>query len=74
MIILTITANCGYPVSGTSSSLTNFTDPATPGMLVTFSCSENSVLTGPDSATCMDNGQWEPDPREVKCKGTASNH
>ena len=38
-------------------------------MIVTFSCSEDLVLTGTDSATCMDTGQWIPDPRKVKCKG-----
>ena len=70
-----VAANCGYPLSGSSNSLTvtNFSDPATPGMVVVFSCSEDLVLTGLDSAMCMDNGEWEPDPREfeARCKGTA---
>ena len=26
------------------------------------------VLTGPTTATCMGNGEWEPDPTEVQCK------
>ena len=69
-----IAANCGYPF-GSSSSLTvaNFSDPAIPGMVVAFNCSEDLVLTGPGSAMCMDNGEWEPDPREfeVRCKGRA---
>ena len=65
-----VTANCGYPVSSSSSSLsTNFSDPATPGMLVIFRCSEDLVLVGPDSSACMDDGQWEPDPSKVRCKG-----
>ena len=50
--------------------LTNFSDPATQGKTVIFSCSEDLVLTGPDSAACMDIGQWVLDPREVKCEGT----
>ena len=71
-----VAANCGYPLSGSSSSqltVANFSDPATPGMVVVFGCSEGLVLTGPDSAMCMDNGEWEPDPREfaARCKGTA---
>ena len=75
IIINLVAANCGYPLSGSSSSLlvANFSDPATPGMVVVFGCSEDLVLTGPGSAACMDNGEWEPDLREfaVRCKGTA---
>ena len=59
-------------MAGSSSSVTNFSDPATSGILVTFSCSENLVLVGPNSSMCMDNGQWEPDPREIKCIGINS--
>ena len=63
--------NCGYPkITDSSVTLTNFSNPATQGVSVTFSCSEDLVLTGPDSVTCMDNQQWEPDPSELKCNGT----
>ena len=70
LIIFTKVVNCGHPkINGNSVTLVNFSDPALREASVGFSCSENFVLIGPDSAKCMDNGQWEPDPREVKCKG-----
>lgn len=47
----------------------NYTDPAVEGSNVTFSCPSGLILTGPSVATCMRNGKWEPDPREVACKG-----
>ena len=37
------------------------------GSIATFSCPPGLVLIGPNSSTCMGNGEWEPDPREVKC-------
>ena len=42
------------------------------GSSVTFSCSPGLVLTGPNSSTCMGNGEWEPDPRKAICKGESS--
>ena len=39
------------------------------GTDVTFGCSPGLILTGPNATTCMTNRQWEPDPREVMCKG-----
>ena len=36
---------------------------------VSFSCLPGMVLNGPNSTTCMENGEWEPDPREVACNG-----
>ena len=37
------------------------------GDSVSFTCSSGLVLSGPNSSTCMGNGEWEPDPREVAC-------
>ena len=34
-----------------------------------FHCPSGLTLTGPMSTTCMMNGEWEPDPGEVKCTG-----
>ena len=39
------------------------------GTNITFTCSPGLVLTGPNTSTCMGNGEWEPNPREVECKG-----
>ena len=38
------------------------------GDMVTFICSSGLILTGPNISTCMGNGKWEPDPREIACK------
>ena len=64
-------ADCGYPNFQVDSPVLvmGYSDPAREGTAITFSCSPGLVLTGPNTTTCMDNGQWEPDPREVKCKG-----
>ena len=45
-----------------------YRDPAVEGSEVTFDCSSGLVMSGPNSSTCMENGRWEPDPREVECK------
>ena len=37
--------------------------PAVEGTSVTFSCPPGLVLTGPNTSTCMRNGEWEPDPK-----------
>jgi hypothetical protein len=39
------------------------------GQLITFTCPDGFVLTGPNSSVCARNGEWEPDPREVDCIG-----
>ena len=45
-------------------------NPASEGTVITFTCSTSDlVLTGPNSTICMSNGEWEPDPMEVACKG-----
>ena len=47
----------------------NYTQtPAIEGTNVTFSCTDPQLLfEGPESAMCMENGKWEPDPRNVGC-------
>ena len=37
--------------------------------IVTFNCPFGLALTGPNTSTCMENGEWKPDPRNVMCKG-----
>ena len=46
-------------------------NPVMPGSNVSFSCNVSSelVLTGPNTSTCMPNGEWEPDLRKVACVG-----
>ena len=51
-------------ISGCGYSIPNV---ALEGDSVNFTCFSGFVLTGPNSSTCMGNGEWEPDPREVAC-------
>jgi hypothetical protein len=53
------------------SVMISTTDPAVlmEGTTVTFHCPAGSISSGPDSSTCMENGEWEPDPYEVNCSG-----
>ena len=47
---------------------TNYNSPAIKGTNITFSCNDSQLLLqGPESATCIGNGIWEPDPRNVGC-------
>ena len=70
---LSLAAKCGDPLERLSVNnfiiSTGYTNPALEGSSVNFSCPSELVLIGPRSSTCMRNGEWEPDPREVECKG-----
>jgi hypothetical protein len=49
------------------------TQPFEVNTSLSFRCkSPESVLAGPNSSICMEDGNWEPDPRGVECKGTMS--
>ena len=66
-------ANCGDPVLSNSTLTGNEisvrTLPVTEGISFNFSCPLGLVLIGPSTTTCMENGEWEPDPRQAKCAG-----
>ena len=49
--------------------VTEYSDPALEGTTVMFSCPTGLTLTGSNSSTCMEGGEWEPDLKETKCKG-----
>ena len=49
--------------------VTGYRDPAIEGTTVMFSCPTGLILTGSNISTCMRNGEWEPDLKEIKCKG-----
>jgi hypothetical protein len=67
---------CGHPfqdkisVDNDAIVIEGYMDPALEGTVVSFDCSPQNVLIGPNTTMCMGNGEWEPDPREVECKGT----
>ena len=47
----------------------SYHDPAVEGTSAYFICPLGQLLTGPNISTCVGNGEWEPDPRELECKG-----
>ena len=48
----------------------NYRYPAVEGTIAMFNCgSSGYILAGPSTATCMGNGEWVPDPRQVQCEG-----
>ena len=53
----------------TNAIVMGYTDPALEGQNITFACPPYQTLNGSNSSTCMGNGEWEPDPREVECTG-----
>jgi hypothetical protein len=66
-----IVANCGQPLNPDSINIIGYTRhmPVMEGINVSFSCNADLVLSGPSSSTCMGNGEWEPDPSMVECRG-----
>ena len=44
-------------------------DPAVVGTNASFICPNGLVLIGPKQSICMEGGYWQPDPRELECKG-----
>ena len=49
------------------------TTPSLKGSTVTYACYLGVALNGPNMSTCMENGNWEPDPRNVSCIGEFMN-
>ena len=44
-----------------------YENPVLEGVNITFICPTGAIFSGPNSSTCMGNGEWEPDPRMVNC-------
>ena len=75
-LISTAQVICDHPLNdrvySDSIIVTDYFGPAMEGTTVTFQCQcPEYVLIGPNTTTCIGNGEWEPDPREVECKGIA---
>ena len=53
----------------TNARAAGYVDPALEGHVITFSCLPGQTLNGSNynQSTCMGNGKWEPDPRDVEC-------
>lgn len=71
--IIFTTARCGYPLAADNSL--RITGYHSPGATITFSCPPGKTLVGPNTTTCKENGEWEPDPQieGVKCAGECMN-
>ena len=50
--------------------VSDYTDLAVEGTTVTFHCPPGLVFEGPNSSTCMENGEWEPALSGLDCSGT----
>ena len=46
------------------------------GSNISLNCHTEYVLNGPNTSTCLENGEWVPDPKEAQCEGmyTCKNH
>ena len=41
----------------------------TEGVEIMFTCPPDFLLSGADTSTCMEDGQWLPNPSQVECRG-----
>ena len=73
VIIYILSVRCEFPPHPLSvgNSVLAEVDrvPSLEGSNVTFSCPPGLVFVGHNSSTCINRGKWDPDPREVSCKG-----
>ena len=79
IMIMSYTVTCEHPVFNKSVGsllyVPNFPNESAirVGTMVSFNCSNpGQVLVGPNTATCMENGEWVPDPNllQMNCKGS----
>ena len=71
LTLINAAAKCRDLVSDNFPTLiVDISNQATVGITATLSCHGlNHTLIGPNTTTCMGNGEWDPDPTEAKCKG-----
>ena len=62
--------NRGNPMRQSSNLIVlDYANPDFEGSNIDLKCPPRLTLVGPNASTCMGNGEWEPDLREVKCHG-----
>ena len=67
MAMFTGAVKCNPPLTE-ENVIANYSYPAIEGTNVTLACNDPGLLfNGSNLSTCMENGEWEPDPMEVKC-------
>ena len=60
-----LSAKCRHPAAADEHiKIMGYNDPAVEGSSITFGCSSGLEST---TSICMNNGEWEPDPRESEC-------
>ena len=67
-------AKCSYPLVEEFELgvfVMEYSDPSLEESSVTFGCPSGLVLVGSNTSTCMENGQWNPDPENVECRGNS---
>jgi hypothetical protein len=64
---LFLAGKCNNPMELTNALTVGYLDPAIEGQSITVTCAPGQILNGSSSSTCTENGEWEPDPREVEC-------
>ena len=67
-------ANCGNPtdqVDNTLVDIIGYTDPAVEGSNITIDCSSGYARNGAFNAVCLENGNWEPELKDISlnCSG-----
>ena len=76
MAIIFILVRCENPLDQNTDpgmGVVGYTDPAVEGATVILSCSPGQILSGPQASICMENGEWEPDPKKAECIGIIIN-
>ena len=60
-------AKFSYPLVGLGVLVMVDSDPALEGTDITFGCLPELVLVGPNTSTCMENGEWRMGSSPEKC-------
>ena len=66
---LYLTGESSNPIEVTKALAVGYVDPVLEGQNIIFTCPSGQILNGSITSTCMENGEWEPDPQEVQCIG-----
>ena len=63
-------AKCVYPVLTDSQvNVLDFIESVVEDSTVAFACPAGLELSGPNTSICTGNGEWEPDPGNLRCLG-----
>ena len=68
---MAFTGVCGYPTpkDDVVTVLNHTEGPWIEGSIIVYGCASDLKVTETNTSTCMDNGQWEPDPSDIICTG-----